>query len=420
MLPVSVLSGYILEFGTQNKPYVLDVVVALCLPLLYRRYLEGRLRLWQLISVSLLLASISFAGFFVLPCMGVYLLYDYWRQRRGRQGKVALRHFIIWAAAVGVPLILYLVLFIKPQLTPQLYSYYGDLYLHGSPLHILNLTVKNILSIFNIATPRIFHGVEEVMYVFWTNVQFGPYQRTIIHTDLVLGTFYLACFVFGMVQLYRRRLRMAFWLVIGLTVLEWFTSVFHEWPFGNSRTNLFSLFLILIVTTYGLVTAIAWSFRKQRAVVLGCIIGLVVVLIPYHFIGRAVAGSNTFTTAGEGPDSGDEAAAVLIAQKSKPGDQVIISYWAGPFGFEYYYNYADYTQAYRTRARLATYGYFQAVPFDHARPTASTVWVVDSYWAYREDVAGLVQRGYRVQRVAVMSSNDIDVIKLVKPSRAHS
>lgn len=355
MIPISVLSGYNLEFATQNKPYMLDVICMLLLLLAYHYYVRKKLRLRYFIAGCIAALIFSFAAFFVVASIGMLLVYR-WHKHPNQHG---LRPLAIWAGSVGVAALAHL-WFIWPQLNEGLDAYWGELYLKGGVVNVLVDTVGNMLSIFGITIgePFFSRGLEEFT-VLWTNFSVPAGSWTVIGLPEFLAVLWLSLFIYGL----RRHLVGKKYLVpvvlVMLWSMQWVASVTGHWPFGNARTNLFSNFLVLLIIIYGVLEAWRNTARKYVAISAALVLSVVVLAFPYNVLATAFLSTTDAPYANDnGINSGLQWAAVTVAQQSRADDEIIVSHTAGPFGFEYYYNFSDYTTDYRaTQAKRVTYGY---------------------------------------------------------------
>lgn len=416
MIPVTVLAGYNLEFATQNKPYMLDVVCTLLLLLAYHYYVHKKLRLRYFILGCVGALLFSFAAFFVVTVIGLLMVHRWYKN----PNKTDVRSLIIWAGSVGAAALAHL-WFIWPQLNEGLDTYWGDLYLQGGLGNILIDTGRNLLSIFGltIGEPLLSRGLEDFS-VLWTNLEFPASSWTVLGLPEFLAIVWLSLFVYGVYALWHAKKHYIPVVLMLLWGLQWVTSITGHWPFGNARTNLFSNFLVLLIVVYGSVEA--WRHTARQYAVVSAALLLTIVLLAFPYRTLAIAFFSTKDTAfvgDNGINSGLQWAAVTVAQQSQADDEIIVSHSAGPFGFEYYYNFSDYTADYRaTQAKKVTYGYQK----NNRLPLHATldrkpdvVWligpdmdkdVVAEYFGPFEAV------GYRMTNLG--KQPDVSVIKLTK------
>jgi len=409
MVPVSVLLGYVLEFSTQAKPYLMDIVATLGILIIYRCYLAGKLRLRHFILASSFYLILSFGAFFVLPCLGIHLL---WRARKGDRAKY--RSFAVWAATLAPLGLGYFYFFLKPQLTGRLFSYYKALYPHGSIFNILHNTFSNLLTYFGIdlGKPLSSPGLE-TSPALWTVNQFHVHNRPVLGFSTFMGLLYLGAFVYGVLRLYRSKKYFLIGLLGGVLGLEWIAALLRQWAFGNARTNLFSTILVTIIICYGLVQAGIKGLRKYRLATATCFITLLILVFPYQTVRAAVSGLSTFAN-NQGVNYGLASATAAVAQQSKTTDYVLVGFYAGAYDFHYFYIYADYITQYRpTAAQHIVYAYRvkQPVvwaPIDQHHP--QRVWLLDEVGVIDDEKVAIPKHGYKVSKSQTFG--DIAVLTL--------
>jgi hypothetical protein len=411
MVPITVLAGYILEFSTQNKPYLLDIIVMLLLFMAQHQYSKGKLKLTSFILVSVMAILFSFTAIIVVGFLGIYMATSLWLKRRKLKGR-EIKDFALWAIIVGLVTIIYYVLFLKPQTTPQLYSYYGgfnsSLYPTGGIIHIFYLTLVNVLEMFGIIIgSKVLDGGTEPNHVLWTNIQTVVNNKPVMGLSLILSLFYIGLFIYGMYWLKREKKNLIFYSVIGIYGLEWITGLMKEWPFGNSRTNLFSLFLITLVLVCGGIKLAELVLRgRYRLLVPSLIIVILVLVLPYRTVAAGLYGDkSTFIVDGQGMYSYTQQVTMFIAAKSKTSDHVYISGAVGPFGFDYFYNHYSPGRKYaKTEAKnIHNVNYstskLQAIQSNlnkYLKNGYKTVWLADAA-AYRwMDTTTISKDSYRV------------------------
>jgi hypothetical protein len=421
MILISVSCGYIIEFSTQDKPYIVDIVCTLSLILAFHFYLRGNLRLRYFLVAAVILLLLSFTVFFTLVCISIWWTYIVCRQRLSKKWY----HLAIWLCTIATLGASYLYLFIKPQLTSNLYTYWQELYLHGTIATILSNTAYDLLTMFGlyIGNHYLSPGLEPNS-VLWNTPQFG-YTHQILGISNYYGVLYLVLFVYGCIVLWRDRKIVILWLIAGFYSLEWITSLARQWAFGNARTNLFSTYLITIVVVYGLINLIKMLIRRKNLVAISLLAASIVIILPYYQIITIIGGGNTYGGGTFGADSdgyasGVQQAAVYVAAHSQRPDVVLVSGYIGPFGFQYYYDHSDYTAHFRsTESNNVLYSLTNnmSLPVVDTSTNNSTtiVWAVDIDSVVSSRILTLQKDGFKI--ISHSNFRDVSVVKLaLKPN----
>lgn len=413
MIPLSVLCGYILEFSTQDKPYVIDVVCMLGLFIAYQRFKDGKFRLWQFIAVSILATLFSMASAFALACVGLFMLYELKRNYSIKRRD----QLIAWAGVTGLAAAAQYWFFLKPQMTPKVYNYYKLLYPHGGLLGVIGGTIGNLLSIFGFYYWVPLSPGTEGNTAFWTRQELLFYHP-VLGLQTAMSLVYLGLFGYGMVMLYRCRRFTVFYGLVVIFALEWVAAMLRQWPFGNSRTNIFSLFLVTIIICYGGVSLVAGAVRKHQLAVLAFALGMVLTLFPYGTVAHGLEGKPTFVDnfmdGYQGVESGGEASAKFVSSRSKRSDSVLVEFVVRQYPFRYYYEYSDYTKPYKaTRSQNVYYGKPNGFSEALLNRPAETIWLVDATNdSEQKTLAYLEKKGYMPS--LSLSSGDITVEKLTR------
>lgn len=415
MIPISVLSGYNLEFATQNKPYMLDVIGMLLLLLAYHYYVRKKLRLRYFIAGCIAALIFSFAAFFVVASIGMLLVYR-WHKN---PSQLRLRPLAIWAGSVGAAALAHL-WFIWPQLNEGLDVYWGELYLGGGPVNILVDAGRNLMSIFGltIGEPLVSRGLEE-FNVAWNHLSLPAAGWSVLGLSEFFAIVWFSLFIYGAYSLVQGKKYLIPVVLASFWGLQFVASVTGHWPFGNARTNLFSNFLVLLIVVYGTLQAWQHTARQYKTVTAALLVAIVLLIFPYKTIATALySNEDAAFAANNGINSGLQWAAVTVAKQSTAHDEVIVSHSTCPFGFEYYYSFSDYTKVYRsTQTKQVTYGYQKRNPLPmqgtlNRQP--KVVWLIGPEMDKQESeyLNPFKARGYEMSYLG--KQPDISVIKLTK------
>lgn len=341
MIIATFLSGYIIENSSIDKPYLLDVIVTLILIVAYKKFLIGKLKLVYFTLMSVILSLLSFSALFILPSLSILMFYKWFRYKTFK-----LKDLIIWSASWIVVNLMQLIFFVKPQLANLLYQHWSGLFLTGGPVAIIEKVLSNIGTIFGFSIgPESKVLFLETSNIFWNNLQFKLFIYP-VNISGILASIYLILFIVGIYRIYRDYGYDLLLIMSGIFILQLATGIISKWPFGNARSNIFSLFLIYLVFVYGAYSIINFLLRHSKSMKLlgiGVTISFTLLLFPYSHIADLI----NKNTALSQPAVGMEGAVIQIAMKSKPNDSILVSNTPGPLGFQYYYTYSDYTKEFR-------------------------------------------------------------------------
>lgn len=420
LIPVSVLSGYVLEFSTQNKPYIMDIVVTLLLMLAYHYYVHKQLQSRYFIAASMAGVLFSFAAFFALACFGLHALYALYKEPTKKRA----RNLLAWLVPVTAVSLAHLVLFIRPQLNPSLHGYYDALYPSGRAFEVLGSTFENLLTMFGIfiGKPLISPG-SETYPAFWNTPQLELAGKPVLGLAELLAWAYLAVFIYGLYRLLKQKKRVIPAMLGGMLAVQWVAALFERWPFGHARTNLFTTFLVTVIICYGAIELWRYltQYRHLKLVTATVFVVITILVFPYKVVGAAVSGPSTGPTTfatNAGIRYGVEPGARIIAAQSQPSDIVAVDYYVGPFGFEYFYGISDYVKPYSaTKAQRVLYMYQKRQQFPtsqilQAKPNA--VWLVLSSEIDHGVVAKLREHNYYL--TYKHTEGDVLVIRLARDS----
>ncbi|MHB1864962.1 MAG: hypothetical protein ACYCPS_02225 [Candidatus Saccharimonadales bacterium] len=374
MIIATLLSGYIIENSTVDKPYIVDIIVVLVLVVAYKKFLEGKLKLIYFTLLSIVFSLLSFATLFILPVLALLLFYKWYKYKKEK-----IQDLIIWSFSWLAVEIVQLNFFVKPQLAGLLYQHWSDLFLTGSPLQITEKVLSNIGTIFGFSIGPVANALFlERSNIFWNFPQFKVFIYP-IGISGVLATLFICIFIYAVYRVYKDFGPDIPIILLVIFILELITGIFSKWPFGNARSNIFSLFLLYIVFVYGWYGMISWLMKRSRYTkMLGTslVISFTVMLFPYSPITDLLNKSTALSQ----PAVGMEGAALKIAKLSKPSDMVLVSNIPGPLGFQYYFNYASYVQKYvnhESRNVIYTYNPNDYMIMPNLKTNRPTVlWVV--------------------------------------------
>lgn len=375
LVPLSVLSNYILEFSFQAKPYILDIDYVLVMFIIYNKLKKGKISFWLFLAITILFSSMTFASFFLLPCLFILMATDAYRSKNKKTDFIRLA---MWSVFNFLSIILQYLYFLKPQITAKERLSFPGLLFSGNAVNILGQTIKNILQFFWI-TPRGPVNGAEFFPIFWTSIQLTFQGRTPIGVGDVIGIIYIIFFIYGLLVLYRHRGYVVLVVLFGMLGLEWIAALVGVWPFGDSRTNLFTTYLITLIGIYGAIKLIPICFKRFRLITVSVVIAVLVLTFPY------MSYFNVLKNKPEGfgfySKVSDEYAARFVAIKSTASDIVMVNSPDDTFGFQYYYSYSSYTDTYINRSRKVYYQYDNSyrLPVSDLflKNNQHNIWVID-------------------------------------------
>jgi hypothetical protein len=240
----------------------------------------------------------------------------------------------------------------------------------------------------------------------------------------ILSYFYLISFLVGNWFLVKNKRYTFLICLYGFLVLEFIAALLKLWPFGDARTNLFSIFLITIVPFY----AFAELFKKLRGIYLTCFLLVLAIIaiitFPYQFAYDAVTENSNFIASISDSELGmaDQRFSEVIAKHSKPGDLVLLSVYSFTEDFQYYYQFSDYTKPYPNRTKDVIYtsspSRIISVPKYLYEPSAKlprNIWIVFSDLDLdKEQVPSFVANDYK-KTMTVYSYNQF-LVKYSMPN----
>lgn len=388
-IPVTLLSGSILEYSTQNKPYILDVVCVLGILFAYKLYADKKTSLAVLTIVSVVASLFSFGAFFALPCVGLFLLIRYIKNR----DRARLKDLLIWSAAVGSVILLHAWLFLGPQIHNDLSKYWQGLFLTGSPKMIIKSIVSNCLSFFGLAIDPLFVNTQGLnsRIIFWSypEIAFG------LNLSVLMGSGYLILFLYGMYDLVKRKKLLVPVTIVVILGLQLVTAYLSKWPFGNARTNIFLTTLILLVTCYAAVKLAQSMVTHKEWGAIFIMLTLLLLAFPLNSIVK----NGIFGRYSPGFGEGVQASAVMVAKGSKPEDQILLYHYMTNYRFKYYYQDSSYATKYKNRSQNILVDSRQN-PLPHSveffkNNKHKTIWVVVLRGVSYNPAHFAVEAGYR-------------------------
>ncbi len=352
MIFATFISGYIIENSSVDKPYLLDIIVTLLLIVTYKKFLEGKLKLIYFTLLSLASSLISFVALFILPSLAILLFYSWIKHK-----KPDLKALIIWSISWMAANLAQLVFFVRPQLKSLLYQHWSGFFLSGSFLEIIKKILSNLGTIFGFSIgPEVHTLFLETSNIFWNIPQF---KILIYPVDIsgILSSILLATVIYGLYKIYKEHGPEIPLIILIVFTVELVTALLGKWPFGNARSNIFSLFLLYIVLVYGAYSFINYLVhysKKTKLFGLGLSLSFSILFFPYSPVAHLMNRSSVLSQ----PADGMESAAYHIAKYSTVNDTVLVSNTPGPLGFQYYFNYASYTNSFRkNEAKHVIYTY---------------------------------------------------------------
>jgi uncharacterized membrane protein len=399
MIVLTFLSTYVIENSVVAKPYLLDVVLTLVFIIAYRKFVEGKLKPALFILISLIFCLTSFAALFFLPAVLVLLIFRY-KRSKNRDAKP----IIIWAASWISLSIIQIELFIRPQIRHLLGIHWSGLFLSGNPWTILVDILGNLASIFGLIfgiNPNI--AVLEDYTIFWDFPQIKIFGLPVLGTSTVIGVIFLAVFIYGCYSVFKKSKPELLAIILLVYLFEVFAALLQKWPFGDARSNIFSLFPLYIIFFYGLYNLVREGTKSNRIIKIltaSLLLVSIVLLFPFDPMKNLISNQSNYSQ----PEIGVQSNAIYIAKYSKPEDTVLVDNLIGPLGFQYYYQFSDYTNQYRSNeARNVIYGLkpksYVILP-NLKKTHPKTIWIVtdNSYPGYivSRDIVKLQAYGYRL------------------------
>lgn len=417
---VTLIGGSVLEFSTQDKPYILDLVLVLIALIAYKKYSKGRLNFWLFTLLCAAITLTSFGGILIMPTIGVLWLYNVLKLRKNKKTKKQVTQLAIWSLIIIFTSVIYYLLFLRSQIDIHEYNYFSTFYPTGSIYSMLRTTFQSFIAIFGYDFPyKIMASPVYNQIPILPAVQ----QIRLLHTIPIIGlswftgSLWLLLLCFAIYTLFKNKNYEVLIIISSLTVVMWLAAYFRKWPFGDSRVNLFYIYLITILICYGIVKSIPFLLKKFKIITATAVTIVVVLIFPYSTVASAL--TQSYPNYISASAAGVQPAAIEVAKYSKPGDLIYVNTLITD-GFQYYYQFSDYTKSYNNRSRNIFYGYSfkENVPFNKLglKPSVKRMWIVEPYISiYRaagneQYIEPFIKEGYFVQEVHIYYSGIADYL----------